>query len=264
MNRVQFFDNIKFYETKRGYFLGKNPHTGKPIWMHQYVWEFYNGNIPKDYHVHHIDRDRSNNDITNLELIRYTIHLSVHSAESFRLKVAAENLKQYAVPAAAEWHKSESGRLWHKQHFEAFMRDKFSEKVELICEYCGNPYQTSVLMKGRSRFCSNNCKSAYRRKSETDNITVFCEKCGNEFSTNRYLPRRFCSDECKNASVVGKRKNVVRYSTDGILIARYRSAAEAAKSLNIHPSKVSRYCTGKTKHPSGEKWCYESGGDDIV
>lgn len=42
--------------------------------MHRDVWEFDNGEIPQGYDVHHIDRDRSNNNIDNLKLLSKQEH----------------------------------------------------------------------------------------------------------------------------------------------------------------------------------------------
>jgi len=38
-----------------------------------------NGVIPKGYHIHHKDKNRNNNDISNLEMMLGTEHNSMHS-----------------------------------------------------------------------------------------------------------------------------------------------------------------------------------------
>jgi len=42
--------------------------------MHRDVWIFYNGDIPDNYDIHHIDHDKWNNAIENLELISKSEH----------------------------------------------------------------------------------------------------------------------------------------------------------------------------------------------
>ncbi len=47
------------------------------------VWKDYYGEIPKDsenfsYEIHHIDGNRSNNDITNLKMVTIREHLDIH------------------------------------------------------------------------------------------------------------------------------------------------------------------------------------------
>lgn len=42
--------------------------------LHRYVWEKHNGPIPDGYDIHHIDWNKLNNDISNLELISHSEH----------------------------------------------------------------------------------------------------------------------------------------------------------------------------------------------
>lgn len=49
------------------------------------LWEAHYGPIPKDdkgrsYHIHHIDGDRLNNDITNLKMVTIKEHYDIHYA----------------------------------------------------------------------------------------------------------------------------------------------------------------------------------------
>lgn len=46
--------------------------------LHRMVWEKYYGPIPEGYNVHHIDGNKKNNDISNLELISHSDHASLH------------------------------------------------------------------------------------------------------------------------------------------------------------------------------------------
>ena len=64
--------------------------TGYPtIWtgvknelLHRYIWEKYNGKIPKGYEVHHKDKNRINYDINNLELIETELHHRLHALQN--------------------------------------------------------------------------------------------------------------------------------------------------------------------------------------
>ena len=47
--------------------------------LHRAVWEYYNGTIPEGYHIHHIDGNIDNNDISNLECVQAWEHLSCHA-----------------------------------------------------------------------------------------------------------------------------------------------------------------------------------------
>ena len=65
------FNGFKYTLRNTGYY-GRT--EGKRTLLHRDVWRFYHGVIPKGFDVHHIDRDRSNNDITNLELMDHAEH----------------------------------------------------------------------------------------------------------------------------------------------------------------------------------------------
>lgn len=47
--------------------------------LHQYIWMVANGcDIPEGYDIHHVDGDKNNNSIYNLELIEHKEHVSEH------------------------------------------------------------------------------------------------------------------------------------------------------------------------------------------
>ena len=75
----QIYDGIKFTLRNNGYYAAT---TGKRLQMHRYIYEKYNGKIPEGYDIHHKDRDRSNNDITNLELLTKSEHARRYSTGS--------------------------------------------------------------------------------------------------------------------------------------------------------------------------------------
>lgn len=190
------FDGIRFHPDRRGYWLGQRKDTKKPVRLHIYVWEYYNGPVPKGYHVHHIDHNPDNNEIENLQLLSEHEHLCLHAALQAK-EVTRQNLAKYAQPAAAVWHGSEEGRQWHSEHGKRVMKDCLKDLVTLTCQCCGKEYQVPRYCSEGSRFCSNNCKAQWRRDAGIDNVEVKCEICGAPFMTNKYSPRRFCSDACR-------------------------------------------------------------------
>ncbi len=44
--------------------------------MHRDVWEYYKGKIPEGYDLHHINKDKTDNRIKNLEIYTKSEHAS--------------------------------------------------------------------------------------------------------------------------------------------------------------------------------------------
>ena len=64
----------------KGYLQTGNKINGKSniIMLHRLIWECANGEIPKGYEIHHIDGNKLNNSISNLEMITIANHHSEH------------------------------------------------------------------------------------------------------------------------------------------------------------------------------------------
>ena len=70
--------------------------NGKNVLLHRYMWEKYNGEIPKGYQIHHKDKNRLNYDIDNLELVKTEIHHRNHAIENGLGKSNKGKLKTYS------------------------------------------------------------------------------------------------------------------------------------------------------------------------
>lgn len=46
--------------------------------LHRLIWEEHNGEIPKGYQIHHIDKNKLNNDLNNLQLVNSSEHTKLH------------------------------------------------------------------------------------------------------------------------------------------------------------------------------------------
>ena len=185
------YDGLKFCrDDKTGYYLNSTIRKR----LHRYVWEKERGEIPKGYHIHHVDKNKANNDISNLALISASDHEKLHGAEEER-KILSRKCADHARKFAIEWHKSEAGRKWHSENATG----RKAPRVTKTCEVCGKEFQGTKTQ----RFCSNNCKSKYRRMTKADNITAICGVCGKEFTTNKYKPSKYCCRECASKAHIG-------------------------------------------------------------
>ena len=158
--------------------------------LHREVWMHYHGEIPDGYHVHHVNGDCTDNRIENLALTDSHEHLSYHS----NLPEAREHQKK-AIKCAQEkarlWHKTPEARALHS--IWAKENAKKVKPVSLVCQHCGKEYESK---NRNSKFCSNNCKAANRRKSGTDLVTRVCAGCGKEYEVNKYSHGKHCSQQC--------------------------------------------------------------------
>lgn len=133
----------------------------KGVRLHRAVWEFHYGEIPRGYHVHHIDGDKSNNCISNLALVEGRKHLSHHMSQPDRVQQSKKDIRK-AIDASREWHGSADGQKWHSEHAKEYW-----EKAPLqtyTCGFCGREYQTKAVRYKGNHFCCNNCKASYRRR----------------------------------------------------------------------------------------------------
>lgn len=85
--------NKRFIGTinKRGYMqttIGKKGYK-----IHRLIWECVNGEIPKGYDIHHIDGNKLNNSIHNLDMIKNSEHTIKHHLGQKRSIEARNKMK---------------------------------------------------------------------------------------------------------------------------------------------------------------------------
>lgn len=209
------FNGLKFYRypdssnvSDRKYFRAFPIRGEACVYLHRIVWEHTNGKIPDGHEIHHIDENTLNNDIDNLKCIQYSVHQSEHIKKWFEDPInKAQSDKHLAEirPLTKKWHASEEGLAWHRENAKTSI-NAIPETLH-ICDFCGEEYMSTITL--RSRFCSNKCKSAWRRKSGIDDIDRICVICGNTFRINKYFKTKTCSRVCggKLLSAVIIKKN---------------------------------------------------------
>lgn len=75
---LQVLDGMFFTITKNGYLRGTRS-DGARVLMHRYVWEKHNGPIPPMHDIHHLNRNKQDNRIENLELLSKAEHARRYS-----------------------------------------------------------------------------------------------------------------------------------------------------------------------------------------
>lgn len=152
------YPNSKYKSIRMYFCCGKNK-------LHRDIWAATYGKIPPNHHIHHKDNNHNNNDISNLLCIPAAEHYALHGAERAKQSVTAEEAARLRAISqkAAEWHRSEEGRLWHREHAK------------------------TVLKKARAAI----------NKENWPELNKFCEVCGGAFTT-REVQKRVCSRRCNN------------------------------------------------------------------
>lgn len=177
----------------RRYFKPSGMHVKRGVGaLHREIWKAHHGPIPDGWHVHHKNGDTGDNRIENLECLPGSKHLSLHAGLPDRREWSRSQIETIR-PLAIEWHKSDAGREWHRKHARDVWENM--QAVRHTCEQCGVEFETLAQHDG-VRFCSNNCKSAWRRASGVDDEDRECAFCGATFRTNRYGRTRTCGSGC--------------------------------------------------------------------
>lgn len=198
MEKINYCDGYAYYDgykfrkdSKTGYYLSTKKIDESRKRLHVYVWEKFNGHVPHGYNIHHLDENKDNNDIENLVCMTKHEHHMWHAKNDREgmLPEWRKNIK-LANKAAAEWHKTPEGRLSLSVSHKGI---KYNRKYIKKCKNCGKTYRAAF---NRSKFCSPNCQSAFRRKSGVDNEERECVICGATFSINKYRKTRTCSKKC--------------------------------------------------------------------
>ena len=135
--------------------------------LHRDVWIHHNGPIPEGMHIHHIDGDTGNNDISNLACITRAEHFAEHREDLSKRSSTPGHLAhlERIRPSAAEWHRSPEGIEWHRQHVKASLaktwaRPRVYVEKPFQCAWCGSE---GLCKSDRKKFCCPTCQGAESR-----------------------------------------------------------------------------------------------------
>ena len=123
----------------------------------------------KNYDVHHIDGNKDNNDISNLQLINKIQHVTMHAKEQLHTKIVK----------ICEWCGEEyesSSNIAYKQRFcsnkckAKWRREHGLNNIKRICKNCGKEFICDNTSK--KVFCTRSCAGKYNyHKSLKQNTT---------------------------------------------------------------------------------------------
>lgn len=140
----------------RRYFYATEPRRG---FLHRHKWEDAHGPIPEKHEIHHKDEDTLNNELDNLECVSKSWHRAHHLRKRSKTPEHLAHLEQIRE-MTKEWHASEEGREWHREHGKKSWEGRTPTATRCVC--CGAEIKTHF--PTRSKFCDNTCGSRYRRR----------------------------------------------------------------------------------------------------
>ena len=116
------------------YFYWKYGRRCKGTSLHRAVWEYYNGEIPKGYDIHHIDGNPLNNSIENLSCVSKSEHQKIH----YKDKLGSLSKEQ-------QTRGSYTKENWPERRKKALAT---AQERRGICAECGKPFKlTNVHQK---------------------------------------------------------------------------------------------------------------------
>lgn len=191
MDKFVLYKGEKFYLQTTGKYYQSGSKRGERL-LHRRIWIEHNGEIPKGYHVHHIDHDWRNNEITNLKLVGGLEHGRYHMTKRMANAAFREKAIKSMHKGAIKWHKSSAGREMHsivaKQGWEN-KRESYAKSR--VCSWCDKEY---TAYNENSICCSNSCWQ--KRYCSNKKAKFICEFCNKEFMAYKYGNNKTCSRSC--------------------------------------------------------------------
>lgn len=136
-------------------------------------------------------------------------HLKLHMLTPERRKKSKETADKYRHLTKA-WHASEEGRAWHKAHgILGWIKKK---EITVVCKCCKKEAKTKSY---HQEFCTNACKSKWRRDQGLDNVQKICERCSTPFTLNKYAKTRYCGQDCVKNIKLKLKEEVISLRNDG-------------------------------------------------
>lgn len=166
--------------------------------LHRVLYEEAHGPIGAGLQVHHVDGDPLNNALDNLALVTAAEHLAEHwtPERAAKCRAVVERIR----PLASEWHRSEAGRAWHREHAKAVAACAVVHPC--TCTVCGRGFESKCRT---AAVCGAGCHAAKRRASGVDDRPRTCPWCKREYVCNMYSRQKFCSRSCLARSTNAKR-----------------------------------------------------------
>lgn len=171
--------------------------SGNPL--HRVVWQYYFGDIPKGFVIHHIDHDKNNNNIENLRLLTKEQHSIIHR----KGLTVNKRISGICANCGHPFYAYENGRNKFCSRKCACAFHYKQNLVSRTCALCGKVFFTNRY--GKAKCCSNSCAQKYRGREHQE--TKICPVCGEKFTKVKNSKKRFCSKSCASKAYWMQKKD---------------------------------------------------------
>lgn len=222
------------------------------------IWEKHHGSIPLDelgrkFDIHHIDKNRNNNSIDNLQALSIQQHYDVHYKQqdwnACTLIRKRLTLTQQEIDEVNKNRADSKRGILHKQETKKKIRDALVGRVRgpMSDEWKAKIASSN---KGKKR---DNGRTGKKHSDET-------RKKMREAHTGKTTSQETRTKQSisKKGSIPVNRKKVQKYNNAGVFIEEYNSITEAASKNNIKTiSSIFNNLKGLTKTAGGFIWKYK-------
>lgn len=165
-----------------------------PKYLNREIFAYYYGEIPEGYEIHHKNENKTDNDISNLQMLTKSEHMFLHSQNKAVL---------------TEFTCKECGKIFYanktvKNYFcspkcrSAWRRHNRIDDIEKPCSYCGKIFTSNKY--DNSDYCSSACANRAKSNHKVLHKKTFfkCQVCGKIYKSQNNGHNKFCSNHCKN------------------------------------------------------------------
>ena len=181
------------------YFWRHDKWKKPPFPLHRQIWIDNFGEIPKNFIIHHKDKNTLNNSIENLEILSRSEHAKKHSLEKDRVEFFIKNGKKQADRIVKDLKKWRENNPKIAKRIYSENGKKQSERIRRILKEwkANNPKKAKELYQKNYK---------YLFFEEPQKAT--CKQCKKKFSYTSKRGGKFCSRKCSNKFSYEKRKSL--------------------------------------------------------
>lgn len=177
--------------------------------IHRDVWCWYYGEIPKDYVIHHIDGNKSNNNLANLQLMSNAAHTALHFSR--KTLAVCEICGRTFLTSQNKPRTTCSAKCYDKKRYNAGLSKNPNRAFEQrVCAICGKKF--TVRKDAATKTCSQHCTNQLHRQTLNNQglfrtVTRICAICGKEYIVRSDSKGKTCSASCATKLRIQNRKS---------------------------------------------------------